>query len=84
VGNWNWVGASCGGGLTETVRPAMGKNGGKDTPVVGRGKGGLQELQGKSRKLGVQPNGVGGSWKQVFHGGQNAEAMENSGSSSGS
>jgi hypothetical protein len=84
VGNWNRLGASCGGGSTETVRPATGKNGGKGIPVVRRGKGGVQELQGKSRKLGVQPIKVGGSWKQVFHGGQNAAAMENSGSSSGS
>jgi hypothetical protein len=46
----------------------MGKNGGKDTPVVGRGKGGVNELQGEGRKLGVQLIEVGDGWKQVFHG----------------
>jgi hypothetical protein len=84
VGNWNRLGASCGDGSTETVRSATGKNGGKGTPVVRRGKGGVQELQGESRKLGVQPIKVGGGWKQVLHGGQNTAAMENSESSSGS
>jgi hypothetical protein len=43
------------------MRPATGKNGGKGIPVVRWGKGGVQELQGESRKLGVQPIKVGGS-----------------------
>jgi hypothetical protein len=84
MGNWNRTEASCGGGSTETVRPATGKNGGKGTPAVERGKGGVKELQGESRKLGVQTIKVGGGWMQVFHGGQNAAAMGISGSSSGS
>jgi hypothetical protein len=53
VGNWNRLGASCGGGSTEIVRPATGKNGGKGTPGVRRDKGGVQELQCESRKLEV-------------------------------
>jgi hypothetical protein len=37
-----------------------------------------------SGQKGQRRSPRGGSWKQVFHGGQNAAAMENSGSSSGS
>jgi hypothetical protein len=47
VGDWNQVRASCGGGSTETVRPAMGKNGGKGAPVVRMGGKVVEELQGE-------------------------------------
>jgi hypothetical protein len=68
----------------ETVWPVTGKNGEKDTSVVGRGKGEVEELQGEVRMLGVQTIEVGDGRKQVFHGEQKAAAMEITGSSSGS
>jgi hypothetical protein len=83
VGGWNRVGASCGGGSTETVRPAMGKDGGKGAPMVGRGRKVVEELQGTVRMLGVQTIEVGESRRQVFHGEQPAAAVEITGSSSG-
>jgi hypothetical protein len=75
VGKWNRLGASCGGGSTETVWPATGKIGGKGTSVGRRGKEGAQELQCELRKLKVQPIEVGSGWKQVLHGEPNTTAM---------
>jgi hypothetical protein len=66
------------------VRPATGKNGGKDTLVVGRGKGEVKELQCEVRKFGVQTIEVGNGQEQGFHGEQEAAAMAITGSSSGS
>jgi hypothetical protein len=68
----------------KTVRPVMGKNGGKDIPVVGRGKGEVKELQCEARKLGVQTIEVGDGQEQGSHAEQKAAAMANTGSSSGS
>jgi hypothetical protein len=82
VGGLNRVGASCGGGSTETVRPATGKNGGKGAPVVGRGRKVVEELQGEVRMLGVQTIEVGEGRRQVFHGEQKAAAVEITGNSS--
>jgi hypothetical protein len=83
VGDWNRVGASCGGDLTETVRPATGKNDGKGAPVVGRGGKVVEELQGEVRMLGVETIEVGEGRRQVSHGEQKAAAVEIVGGSSG-
>jgi hypothetical protein len=83
VGGWNQVGASCGGGSTETVWPAMGKNGGKGAPVVGRGRKVVEELQGEVGMLGVETIEVGEGQRQVSHGEQKAVAVKIVGSSSG-
>jgi hypothetical protein len=83
VGGWNRVGASCSGSSTETVRPAMGKNGGKGAPVVGRGGKVVEELQGEVGMLGVETIEVEEGRRKVFHGEQKAVAVEIPGSSSG-
>jgi hypothetical protein len=84
MGSWNWVGVNCGGGSTETVRPAMGKNGGKGASVVGRGGKVVEELQGEVGMLGVETIEIGEGRRQVFHSEQKAAAVEVTGSSSGS
>jgi hypothetical protein len=83
VGGWNRVGVSYGGGSTETVRPAMGKNGGKGAPVAGRGRKVVEELQGEVGMLGVETIEVGEGRGQVSHGEQKAAAVKIVGSSLG-